>query len=134
MSQPSASQPISNDSARKHRILVVEDDHLLATFLCEALVLFGYEPVGPVATQREAVRLAVETRPDLVVMDVRLAEGNGIAAAIEIRERTGIRSVFATTNVDTPTKARAKAACPAGWVGKPYAEDDIAEALAAALS
>src|SRR5215472_14842403 len=124
MSQPSGGQPVNNDITRKRRILVVEDEYLLATFLCDELVLFGYEPVGPVATQRDAVRLAVEAKPDLILMDIRLAEGNGIAAAIEIRERTGIRCVFATTRTDQPTRARAKAAHPAGWVGKPYTGHD----------
>jgi len=133
MSKPSAFQPITEDITRRPRILVVEDEYVLATFLCDELVLFGYEPVGPVATQRDAVRLAVEAHPDLVLMDIRLAEGNGIAAAIEIRERTGIRCVFATTHDDKSTRARAKAAHPAGWVGKPYSGHDVAEALAAAL-
>jgi CheY-like chemotaxis protein len=133
MSEPSAFRPVNNEITRRRRILVVEDEYTLASFLCDELVLFGYEPVGPVATQQDAVRLAVEAKPDLVLMDIRLAQGNGIAAAIEIRERTGIRCVFATAQTDKPTRARVKAAHPAGWVRKPYTGQDVAEALAAAL-
>src|SRR5215468_1917812 len=75
MSKPSAAQSVTRDAVRKRRILVVEDELILAMFLCDELMLFGYEPVGPVGTQQDAVRLALEAKPDLVLMDIRLAEG-----------------------------------------------------------
>jgi CheY-like chemotaxis protein len=67
-------------------------------------------------------------------MDIRLAIGDGIDAAIEIRERTGIRAVFASAYSDDPTLARAKLAEPAGWVPKPYTPLELLTAIEKALS
>jgi CheY-like chemotaxis protein len=79
------------------------------------------------------VRAALEGSPDLIVMDIRLAAGDGIAAAIEIRQRTGIRAVFASAYSDEPTRDRAEPAEPAGWVPKPYTPSELVTAIEKAL-
>jgi DNA-binding NarL/FixJ family response regulator len=99
----------------------------------DELVLAGYEVLGPVATQADAVKAAVEGNPDLVVMDIRLEAGDGIDAAIEIKERTGVRAVFATAFGDGPTLARAELAMPVGWVPKPYGPSELLTAIRQAL-
>ena len=70
------------------RILIVEDERIVATDLSKRLKAMGYEPVGRAASGEQAIALAGELKPDLVLMDIRLeGELDGIAAAREIRQR-----------------------------------------------
>ena len=69
----------------------------------------------------DAIRLAGEILPDIILMDIRLAgEMDGITAAREIRERFGIGSIFMTANSDPATRALAENARPLGFMAKPY--------------
>lgn len=116
------------------RILVVEDEWLVAHESESALEDAGYVVVGVAASADEAVTMADIHRPDLVLMDIRLqGDGDGIDAAIEINRRLRIRSVFVTANVDAPTRERAQAAEPVAWIAKPYSTqqllNDVADAL-----
>ena len=111
------------------RILIVEDDFLLATAVEGFLASAGHEIVGLAPDHATAVAAARRHRPDLVLMDVQLARGSsGIAAALEIYEETGVRSLFLTATADEALRRRARAARPLGWLAKPY---DAAALLAA---
>jgi DNA-binding response OmpR family regulator len=96
----------------------------------------GFEVVGVATTAEEAVEIARAERPDLVLMDIRLAGvRDGIDAAAEIRSDLGIPSLFATAHSDAATRARGEgAAAPIGWLTKPYAPTELAAAVAAALA
>jgi two-component system, response regulator PdtaR len=119
---------------RRFRVLVVEDDAIAAMDLEETLEKLGYAVCGLAATASQAVRTAEAERPDLVLMDIRLADGsNGIDAAAEIRERLGIPSLSVTAHDDPATLRRADAARPLGYVRKPYSDADIYTALRRAL-
>ena len=108
------------------RVLVVEDDFLVAGELEHWLSLAGFEVVGPAATAEEAIRLAREAKPDLIVMDIRLAGArDGVDAAIEIYRALGIRSVFATAHSDARTMARGQEANPLAWIAKPYSPSGL---------
>lgn len=116
------------------RILLVEDELVIGMVVQEMLVEAGYAVVGWARTAVEATELAVAHRPDLVIMDIRLAESggqakDGIAAAIEIFEKTGIRSLFATANTDAQTVSRAASASPLGWLRKPYNKEAMLSAI-----
>lgn len=103
------------------RILVVEDDFILQQDLRLSLTEAGYCVAGGAASAGEAVRIARETRPDLVIMDIRLhGARDGVDAAIEIYETLGIRSIFASADDSGTALARAAAARPLGWLSKPY--------------
>ena len=115
-------------------ILVVEDDLALATVVQDELEVAGYAVLGPVASQAEAVNEALAGRPDLVVMDIGLKSGDGIAAAMEIRASSSIPILFATGDRDPATQARADRARPAGWLGKPYSPEQLLSAVRAALA
>jgi CheY-like chemotaxis protein len=68
-------------------------------------------------------------------MDIRLAnETDGITAALEILDRTGIRCIFATAYADAPTRERGEKARPHGWLRKPFAPDVLLGAVKAALN
>jgi DNA-binding response OmpR family regulator len=124
------------DAPPRGRVLVVEDEYFVALAAEEALAAAGFEVVGVTATAEEAVEIARAERPDLVLMDIRLAGArDGIDAAAEIRGRLGIPSLFATAHSDAATRARGEgAAAPMGWLTKPYAPTELAAAVAAALA
>jgi CheY-like chemotaxis protein len=83
------------------RVLVVEDEFFLAVQIEEWLREAGFEVVDVVYTAEEAVAVAAAERPGLVIMDIRLAgETDGIAAALDILARTGIRCIFASAHAD----------------------------------
>ncbi|HYD36700.1 MAG TPA: response regulator [Allosphingosinicella sp.] len=116
-------------------ILLVEDDFLVGMEVEAGLEEAGYEVAGIAATAEEAVDLAASRRPALVVMDIRLAsDRDGIDAALEIFRTLGIRSLFASAHVDAEVRARAEAARPLGWVGKPYRVETLLAAVGEALN
>jgi DNA-binding NarL/FixJ family response regulator len=117
------------------RVLIVEDEWVVAASAEAALEDAHCTIVGIAVTADEAVKLAEAERPDLVVMDVRLrGSRDGIDAAREIRERFGIRSLFVTANSDSETRRLGGAADPAGWIQKPVSGDDLAASVLACLA
>jgi two-component system, response regulator PdtaR len=117
------------------RVLVVEDDFLIALQIEEMLTAAGLQIVGIAPTAAQAIELAERERPALAVMDVRLAgERDGIDAAGELFRRFNVRSIFATANDDTNTRVRAAAYAPLGWLTKPYTMTSLLAAMAAALA
>jgi CheY-like chemotaxis protein len=116
------------------RILVVEDDWIIAIQIETQLVAKGYAVVGVAADAANALALAERERPDLVLMDIRiLGPVDGIEAARAIFERLGIRSLFVSAHSDAQTKARGEVAKPAGWLPKPFTDLELARAVQAAF-
>src|SRR4051812_6535567 len=121
-------------SATRARILVVEDESIVALDLQSSLEHLGYEVVGTAATGEDAVRLAETRTPDLVLMDIRLrAEMDGTAAADLIRRRFGIPVVFLTAYSDEETLRRAQISEPYGYLLKPFADRDLQVTIQMAL-
>lgn len=117
------------------KILIVEDDYLVAAQMEQALKEAGFDIAGVVATAEGAIELAVAERVGLVIMDIRLAgQRDGIEAAIELFGRHGIRSIFATAHGDGETRKRAEAAQPLDWLQKPYSMISLIESVRKALS
>src|SRR4051794_10567851 len=99
--------------AERIRIVVVEDEAIAAMDLEMLLEELGYEVCDVVMSAPEAIRTAERSKPDLLLMDIRLADNtDGVTAALEIRARFGIRSVFLTAHTDAATMARVRAANP----------------------
>ena len=115
-------------------ILIAEDEIVTALHLEGLLSRLGYEVVGIVADARSALATAERQRPDLVLMDIRLRDADGIAVAGELVARLGIRPVYLTAHSDPATRQRAEATRPLGWVLKPAADGDIAAALQEAIA
>jgi two-component system, response regulator PdtaR len=125
-----ASATSQGAAAPRRRVLVVEDDILLAMDVEEALEIAGYDVVGIAARCSSAVDLAEARSPELAVMDVRLAGvRDGIETATIIRERFDIPSIFATAQPESELDGRADAALPRGWVKKPYQRWQLVEAV-----
>ena len=118
----------------RSRVLIVEDDFLIASDMEAALTEAGIEVAGVAASAEEALRLADAATPALAVMDIRLAgKRDGIDAALELFARHGIRCVFATAHQDENTRTRAQPAHPLAWVPKPYAMASLVEVVQKAL-
>jgi two-component system, response regulator PdtaR len=116
------------------RILVVEDEWLVAMEIESVLAAAGYRVIGPTGRAAEAVRLAERERPDLALMDIRLGRGDdGVAVAHELRERFDVPSLYASAHADPATVERARVARPAGWLPKPFSQDQLLAAVADAL-
>lgn len=131
----SPSEQRGSGAQPRTRILVVEDDYFVATHIESVLDGAGFDLVGVTHTGEDAVKLALAAKPDLVLMDVRLAGRlDGAAAAREIVERAGIRCLFVTAHADEVTRARAAPARPLGWLEKPFTAIDLLRAVRSALA
>jgi DNA-binding NarL/FixJ family response regulator len=113
------------------RILIVEDEYLIALELENRLLDAGFEVVGIAATAGEAISLAGSEKPHLAIMDIRLAgHTDGVDTAIEIFATLGIRSIFSSAHAeDAATRRRASPAAPVGWLQKPYPAKAVIEAV-----
>jgi DNA-binding NarL/FixJ family response regulator len=106
---------------KSRKVLIAEDDHLVAIEIEAALLDAGFEVTGIAASAEEAIELAKARKPDLAIMDIRLAGAlDGVDAALELFRESGVRSIFATAHQDAAMRRRAGAAMPLGWIAKPY--------------
>jgi CheY-like chemotaxis protein len=117
------------------RILVVEDQYFVAADCELNLRSGGFDCVGLATTAREAVDLAQAERPDLILMDTRLASrADGVEAAIVIYERLGIRCILCGPHADDLVRAAAERARPLGWLNKPYTGAELIDAVREGLA
>jgi PAS domain S-box-containing protein len=116
------------------RIIIVEDERIVANDLRSRLDRVGYETVGTACAGPEAIALALEKRPDLVLMDITLkGPMDGVEAAKEIGKSTDIPVVFMTAHSDDVTLQRAKEIGPFGYVLKPLEERELHTTIEMAL-
>jgi DNA-binding NarL/FixJ family response regulator len=134
--RPGAVDPAGpHERAGSPKILIVEDDHLVALDIEAALLDAGFAVTGIAASAEEALRRAKDERPRLVLMDIRLAGGSdGVAAALDLYREEGIRSLFATAHSDSEMRRRAEDARPLGWLAKPYQPHVLIRAVREALA
>lgn len=108
------------------RVLIVEDEFFISLDTRVLLQSMGHTVVGIAVSADQAIRLAGQEMPDVVLMDIRLAgPRDGIEAAEEIRNRFGIDSIFVTANSDPHTRHRAQAIKPLGFLEKPLTEQRL---------
>lgn len=118
----------------KTKILVVEDQTIVALNIKNRLRNLGYAVPGAVVSGEEAIREAELTNADLVLMDIMLkGDMDGIEAARIIKSRFGIPIIYLTACTDFETLERAKLTDPEGYISKPFKEEDLYENIEAAL-
>jgi CheY-like chemotaxis protein len=112
------------------RILIVEDERLVARGLERQLRGLGYTVVALVSTGNEAIQQALEHRPDMILMDIRLrGQMNGIEAAAAIRKELDVRIAYMSAYSDEATLARARATQPEAFLHKPFNHRSLQEML-----
>ena len=126
MNAPSAAKPT--------KILIVEDEVIVARDIAQQVRAMGYQVLGPTSLGEEAIGLAGMWHPDLVLMDIQLAgDMDGISAARTIRQQFGVPVVFLTAYAADDILERAKLTEPFGYILKPFSERELSTVLAMAL-
>lgn len=116
------------------KILIVEDELLIATNLKLILEDMGYAPMEPVGTKEQALEALQKEKPDLALLDINLqGKQDGITIGQFIRDQIQIPFIFLTSNADKPTILAAKTTLPSAYLIKPFTEDDIYAAIEIAL-
>jgi len=127
-------QKIDEAKMVKARIMVVEDERIVAKDIENRLKMLKYEVSGLAASGEDAVKKAGMDMPDLILMDIKL-KGlvDGIEAARKIRDLYGIPIVYLTAYADKETLRRAKKTEPYGYIVKPFKLNDLLSAIEIAL-
>jgi two-component sensor histidine kinase/ActR/RegA family two-component response regulator len=109
------------------KVMIAEDDLLMADILEDVLIHYGYEVCGIARTVKEGIEIGEHCKPDLAVLDMRLAKGGlGTEIAAQLRRQDGLGILYAMGNADHASLTRADGeAC----LGKPYRPEDVAQAL-----
>jgi two-component system cell cycle sensor histidine kinase/response regulator CckA len=115
-----------------YKILVVEDEGLIAHDIADRLAALGHKVIATAATAEEAIERA--SGADLVLMDIRLdGRADGIEAAAEIRARYHLPVIFLTAHADRSTLERAKTAAPFGYIVKPLSHNSLNTSIEMAM-
>ncbi|MFH2029594.1 MAG: PAS domain S-box protein, partial [Bacteroidota bacterium] len=119
---------------KKARILVVEDEVIVAENLALAISDLGYEVVGRPVSAEEAVKKALELEPDLILMDIVLkGNKNGIDASQEIKKKKDIPIIFLTAYSDISFIDKAKSIEPYAYIVKPFQPRQLLASIEMAL-
>ena len=124
---------VTTDAAIK-RVLIAEDEALIRLDLREMLQEEGFDVVGEAADGEQAVELAVELNPDLVICDIKMPKMDGIAAAAEIAEKRIAPVVILTAFSQRDLIERARDAGAMAYLVKPFQKRDLLPAIEMATS
>lgn len=115
-------------------ILVVEDEAIVARDIAVQLRDLGHEPIGPAVTGEQAIAMAGEWRPHLILMDIHLVGVmDGITAAQIIRTKFNVPTIFLSAFSGDGIVVRINAAQPAGYLAKPFTEHELQVAVETAF-
>ncbi|HTL90153.1 MAG TPA: response regulator, partial [Leptolyngbya sp.] len=116
------------------RILVVEDESVVAWHVQEALQTLGHQVIAIATSARQAIQIATEQRPDLVLMDICLqGKNDGVSAAEYLYLKLNLPVVYLTAHADEHTLKRATETSPFGYLMKPFQDADLHSTIQVAL-
>lgn len=127
-----ADQPseASSKKPRRLRVLIVEDEPIIAMELEMLLEELEAEVVGIAISAAEAVRYTQAYDPDFITMDINISgDRDGVTAAHEIIEKYGVRSIFISAHADAATRQRAEPCNQIGWIVKPVSKSDLSDLM-----
>ncbi len=128
------SGPATKEGSVSARIMVVEDEGIVALDIQSKLEGLGYEVPAVVASAADAIHKAGQIRPDLILMDIQLeGDVDGVEAATQINRQLQIPVIYLTAYSDENTLERAKMAEPMGYLLKPFEERELYAAVEIAL-
>jgi two-component system, response regulator PdtaR len=112
------------------RVLVIEDDALIAMLLTEMLAGMGHDVCATAATEADAVSAATRHNPDLMIVDARLGRGSGVSAVEEILRAGPLAHVFVSGDAERVRLSRSDAIV----VRKPFRQAELARAIDLAVA
>lgn len=113
------------------RILIVEDDMIIAANVAMQLSKLGYDVLGITSRGEEALAQSKLNRPDLILMDINLkGKLNGIETVKAIQQRSDIPVIYLTANSDEGTFAKARSTHPFAFISKPFNQIDLERTIA----
>jgi two-component system, response regulator PdtaR len=112
------------------RVLLIEDDALIAMLLSEILTGMGHSVCATATTESEAVAAAAQYEPDLLIVDATLSRGSGVSAVEEIQRARPIAHLFISGDAERVRKRQPEALV----VKKPFRQNELAEAITKALA
>ena len=127
-------EAIPDTTATARRILIADDEPLIRLDLREMLTTLGYNVVGEASDGATAVRLAREQQPDLVLMDIKMPELDGLEAARILTAENIAPVVLLTAYSQKELVERAQQAGVVGYLVKPFRDSDIQPAIEVALA
>jgi len=117
------------------KIMIVEDEIIVSEDIRMILSGNGYEIVAVVAYAEEAIIMAGRQKPDLVLMDIKLAgKMNGIEAASKIKKQMNIPIIFMTANADEETYKKVHSIDPSAYLLKPFNNNELFDSIKFALN
>jgi PAS domain S-box-containing protein len=129
-SEPTQAQLTRSRGTARTRILIVEDEAVVARDLERSLSDMGYEVIASVASSDDAMRAAAQRRPDIVLLDIRIQGAiDGIDTADRLRKLYRVPVVFLTAYSDDTTLGRAALTEPYGYVVKPFTTREVRSAI-----
>ncbi|MEI6488912.1 MAG: response regulator [Bacteroidota bacterium] len=118
----------------KTNILIVEDESIVAKDIQHSLKKLGYTVVDICSNGEDAIKVAEELKPNLILMDIMLkGDMNGIEAASQIKEKLNIPIIYLTAYADESTLTKAKVSEPFGYIIKPFKEIDLHTSIEMAI-
>ncbi|HSJ67542.1 MAG TPA: response regulator [Anditalea sp.] len=119
----------------KIRILIVEDEMILAANISLQLIKLGYEVTGIETRGEDAIHHAIDNNPDLILMDIRLkGRLDGIATAKAIQQKKAIPLIYLSANIDEETFIMAKETNPYAFIAKPFNMLDLERTIALVIN
>lgn len=132
--QPTSDPLLPTAPLTRRRVLIVEDEYIIAANLQEYLTSLGYDILDIAVSVEEAVQMVTTLRPDIVLLDIRLqGKLDGIQIAEFIRSHLQIPVIFVTGHSDNNILERAHQTFPFGYVLKPVKGPELHLAIATAL-
>lgn len=122
------------DAGLNPSVLIVEDEGLVAMNIESALAEAGFRVLAVVDTEAEAIDAALRLKPDIILMDIALREGDGISAAKTIQRALDVHIVFVSGNSDPTTLAAARETQSSGFIRKPFLTERLAGLIREAIA
>jgi response regulator NasT len=116
------------------RVVIADDESIIRMDLKEMLSGLGYQVVGEAGDGRQAINLARELKPDLVIMDIKMPEMDGISAAKALTEEKIAPVLLLTAYSQQELVSGAREAGVVGYIVKPFRQDELMPAIEVALS
>jgi two-component system, LytTR family, response regulator LytT len=119
----------------KKKVLVVEDEIIIADNICDSLVELGYEVTEPAINYTEAILIIEKENPDIAILDIHLSgKKTGIDIAKKINENYNFPFIFLTSNADKVTLNEAKQVMPSAFLVKPFSKQELYTSIEIAIS